>query len=118
MVRSPRMIPPMPSVSPIVWRRPKRFGTSKSTTVARFVASDLDHVDRVVGSVECDAPVGGRGDLRRCVEGVGNPARDELRRGSRSVVDVEEGDLAARELVVAEDVAQQVACERRCFLRR
>jgi hypothetical protein len=28
------MIPPMPSVSPIVWRRPKRFGTSKSITVA------------------------------------------------------------------------------------
>jgi hypothetical protein len=28
------MIPPMPSVSPIVWRSPKRFGTSKSVTVA------------------------------------------------------------------------------------
>ena len=32
-VRSARMMPPMPSVSPIVWRRPKRLGTSKSTTV-------------------------------------------------------------------------------------
>jgi hypothetical protein len=27
------MIPPTPSVSPIVWRSPKRLGTSKSTTV-------------------------------------------------------------------------------------
>ena len=34
IVRRPRMIPPTPSVSPIVWRRPKRLGTSKSTTVA------------------------------------------------------------------------------------
>ena len=34
IVRRPRMIPPMPSVSPIVWRRPNCFGTSKSTTVA------------------------------------------------------------------------------------
>ena len=33
IVRSPRMIPPMPSVSAIVWRSPKRFGTSKSVTV-------------------------------------------------------------------------------------
>ena len=32
-VRSPRMIPPTPSVSAIVWRRPKRLGTSKSVTV-------------------------------------------------------------------------------------
>ena len=34
IVRSPRMIPPIPTVSPIVWRKPKRFGTSKSVTVA------------------------------------------------------------------------------------
>ncbi len=27
------MMPPMPSVSAMVWRRPKRFGTSKSVTV-------------------------------------------------------------------------------------
>ena len=33
IVRRPRMIPPTPSVSPIVWRSPKRLGTSKSTTV-------------------------------------------------------------------------------------
>ena len=34
MVRRPRMIPPMPSVSPIVCRSPNRFGISKSVTVA------------------------------------------------------------------------------------
>ena len=33
IVRSPRMIPPTPSVSAIVWRSPKRLGTSKSITV-------------------------------------------------------------------------------------
>ena len=33
IVRSPRMIPPTPSVSPIVWRSPNRLGTSKSMTV-------------------------------------------------------------------------------------
>ena len=33
IVRSPRMIPPTPSVSAIVWRSPKRLGTSKSTSV-------------------------------------------------------------------------------------
>ena len=34
IVRRPRMIPPMPSVSPIVCRSPNCFGTSKSITVA------------------------------------------------------------------------------------
>ena len=33
-VRRPRMIPPTPRVSAMVWRRPKRLGTSKSVTVA------------------------------------------------------------------------------------
>ena len=32
-VRRPRMMPPMPSVSAIVWRSPRFFGTSKSMTV-------------------------------------------------------------------------------------
>ena len=32
-VRRARMMPPTPSVSPIVWRRPKARGTSKSVTV-------------------------------------------------------------------------------------
>ena len=34
IVRRPRMIPPTPSVSAIVWRSPYRFRTSKSVTVA------------------------------------------------------------------------------------
>ncbi len=33
-VRMPRMIPPIPSVSAMVWRSPNFFGTSKSVTVA------------------------------------------------------------------------------------
>ncbi len=33
IVRSPRMIPPTPRVSAMVWSRPYRFGTSKSMTV-------------------------------------------------------------------------------------
>jgi len=33
MVRKPRMIPPMPSVSAIVCSRPYRLGISKSITV-------------------------------------------------------------------------------------
>ena len=32
-VRRPRMMPPMPSVSAMVWRRPNFFGTSKSVIV-------------------------------------------------------------------------------------
>jgi hypothetical protein len=34
MVRNPRIIPPMPSVSAMVWRKPYFFGISKSITVA------------------------------------------------------------------------------------
>ncbi len=33
MVRNPRMMPPMPSVSAMVWRRPYFLGISKSMTV-------------------------------------------------------------------------------------
>jgi hypothetical protein len=33
IVRSPRMMPPMPSVSAMVWRRPYFLGISKSVTV-------------------------------------------------------------------------------------
>ena len=32
-VRMPRMMPPIPKVSAIVWRRPNFFGTSKSVIV-------------------------------------------------------------------------------------
>ena len=32
-VRRPRMMPPTPRVSAMVWRRPNRFGTSKSVIV-------------------------------------------------------------------------------------
>ena len=34
IVRMPRMMPPMPSVSAIVWRTPYFMGTSKSVVVA------------------------------------------------------------------------------------
>ena len=34
IVRSPRMMPPIPIVSAIVWRSPYRFGISKSVSVA------------------------------------------------------------------------------------
>ena len=47
----------------------------------------------------------------RRVERVGDPARDELRRREPFGVDVEERDLGVGELVVAEDVAEQVARE-------
>ena len=33
MVRKPRKMPPMPRVSPIVWRTPYRAGMSKSARV-------------------------------------------------------------------------------------
>ena len=36
IVRSARKMPPMPSVSPIVWRRPWRAGISKSVSVAAW----------------------------------------------------------------------------------
>ena len=78
---------------------------------ARFVAADLDHVDRVVGAVERGAPVGGRRDLGRRVERVGDPAGDELRRREPFGVDVEQRDLGVGELLVPEDVAEQVAGE-------
>ena len=78
---------------------------------ARLVAADLDHVDRVVGAVERGAPVGGGDDLGRRVERVGDPAGDELRRREPFGVDVEQRDLRLGELLVAEDVAEQVARE-------
>ena len=36
MVRSPRKMPPIPIVSPIVWRTPYFFGISKSLRVCRY----------------------------------------------------------------------------------
>ena len=59
MVRRPRMMPPMPSVSAMVWRRPYFLGISKSIDRAGLVAADLDHADGVVGAVEGRAAVGG-----------------------------------------------------------
>ena len=59
-VRRPRMMPPMPSVSAMVWRRPYFFGTSKSVTVAGLVAADLEGDDDEIGAVERLALVGDR----------------------------------------------------------
>ena len=85
------MMPPMPSVSAMVWRRPYCFGISKSITVARLVAADLDHADGVVGAVERRAAVGGRLDRRRWrAERVGHPAGDDLRGAQPLGVDVEQ----------------------------
>ena len=58
MVRSPRMMPPMPSVSAMVWRSPNRFGTSKSVTVhGSFEKKSCVVAYRVEGMVHAAASV-------------------------------------------------------------
>ena len=105
-------MPPMPSVSAIVWRRPYFLGISKSMTVRRLVAAHLDHVDGVVGAVERRAAVGGgldRGAERRAASAT--LVGDDLRGVEALGVDVEERDGRVGQLGIAEDVAEQVLGE-------
>ena len=78
---------------------------------ARLVAADLDHVDRVVGTVERGAAIGGLRDLGRRPQRLRDAPGDQPRRFEPLGVDVEEGDLRLRELLVAEDVAEQIPGE-------
>src|SRR5665647_1351397 len=52
-VRSARKIPPMPTVSPMVWRRPNRPGTSKSTTVAGYPPTWIELMMKSAPSRAC-----------------------------------------------------------------
>ncbi len=76
-----------------------------------LVATDLDHVDRVVSAVERGPPVGGRDDLRLRVECICDAAGDERGGLEPFGVDVEQRDLGVGELLVPEDVTEQVARE-------
>jgi hypothetical protein len=79
----------------------------------RPVPADLDHADRVVGTVECGSPVGGRHHRRVRAESGCDPMSDLLARRETHGVDVVQDDLARRQFGVREDVAHQVAGEDR-----
>ncbi len=64
-VRMPRMMPPMPSVSAMVWRRPHFLGHLEIGDRARVVAADLEADDDEIGTVERLALVGEGFDFRR-----------------------------------------------------
>ena len=113
IVRRARMMPPMPSVSAMVWRRPNFFGISKSMTVHGLVAADLDHGDDVVGAVERLLAVARRLDLRRGAERRLDAVGDLLRDAQPLRVDVEERDARPGERRIGEDVAEQVLGEDR-----
>ena len=72
----------------MVWRRPYFFGTSKSVTVPRLVAADLDHQDDEVGPIQAAASVGAGEYRRRRIAGVGQPACHALRHRETIFVDV------------------------------
>ena len=61
-------MPPIPSVSPIVWRSPNRFGTSKSSRVAACPPTWIMLID-VVAAVDRRAPVEVRLDRRAARRG-------------------------------------------------
>ena len=72
------MMPPMPRVSAMVWRRPNFFGTSKSVIGAGLVAADLEGDDDEVGAVEGGALVAEGPDRGGDAEGLGELADDDL----------------------------------------
>ena len=86
------MMPPMPIVSPIVWRSPNVCGTSKSVRVAG-VPADLDLVDQVVGAVERRRPRLVRRDPVAGVRALDELVGREQRVGQAFGVDVVQGDL-------------------------
>ncbi len=108
MVRSPRMMPPMPRVSAMVWRRPYFLGISKSTTVLGRIAAHLEHGDGVVGPGQGFAPI--RGGLNRGVDAqsLGDLLGHDHGGAQPFRVDVVQADGAVGQLRVAEDIPQQI----------
>jgi hypothetical protein len=72
------MMPPMPSVSAIVWRRPYFLGNLEVGDSARLVAADLEHADRKVGAGQRLAPIQRRLDLGRNAEEFSDLVGDDL----------------------------------------
>ena len=86
-VRSARKMPPMPSVSAIVWRSPK-LGRDLEVAHGGRVHADLDRVDDEVGAVQRGPPVEAGGDRRGGAELVGGAPGDRLGRLQPLGVDV------------------------------
>ena len=113
IVRTARMMPPMPSVSAMVWRRPYFLRNVEIRDGARLVAADLDHADGVVGAVERLLAVARRLDRSGGVKRRLDPVGDFLRNAQPLRVDVEERDARPGERRIGEDVAEQVLGEDR-----
>ncbi len=77
MVRRPRKIPPMPSVSPIVWRTPYRAGMSKSARVAAYPPT-------CTSLITYRAPASASRRSRVAVTVAPAPDCSDIRRASRS----------------------------------
>ena len=113
MVRKPRMMPPMPSVSAMVCRRPVFLGYLEIDNRGRLVAADLDHTDHIIRAVQGRAPVGGDFHFRFVAEGIDNMARDLLRLLETLGVNIHQADRGIRQLGVAPDIAHQILGEYR-----
>ena len=103
-------MPPIPSVSAIVWRSAVAR-RDLEVEQRRRVAADLDHVDHVVGAVERRAAVEVRGDRRRGAARPRDVARHRLGGREPVRVDVVERDLDAVQRGEGEDVAEEVLRE-------
>jgi Galactokinase galactose-binding signature/GHMP kinases N terminal domain len=99
----------MPIVSPIVWRRPKRFRHFEVDHRRGPIAADLDHRHDVVGAVERFPAVGGRLHARGRTGSVDKPARDDRGRLEPLAVDVHQRE---RHVVGELGKAEQVSDER------
>src|SRR5262249_12641344 len=77
----------------------------------RPVATDLDHVNRVAGSVESVALVGRRFDCRIDLQSLGDPVSHDFRGLQSHRVNVEKADRRVPQLRQRQNVAQQILSE-------
>ena len=110
IVRSARKMPPIPSVSPIVWRRPWRAGISKSVSVAAWPPTWIMLIaksapSRAARRSACARWPAWRRAARR--SSAPSPRRCSRRSGSMSC----SASLDVAELRESEQVAEQVARE-------
>jgi hypothetical protein len=110
-VRRPRMMPPTPSVSAMVWRRPKPLRDLEVRDGRGLVAADLEAHDDEVGAVERPALVREGLDAGLAAQRLGELADHNGRLLQALGVDVHEADRGAAQRLAVQDVARDVLGE-------
>jgi hypothetical protein len=102
------MIPPIPKVSAIVWRRPYFFGDLKVKNGPRFITSYLEHADHIVSTFKGSLSICGDLEIGMNLKAGHQLASYDLRSLQSFWVDIVKTEGGFCELRRAQDIPHEI----------